>query len=280
VAAAATSWGSQAVAARILLTAGIDASQLVSARTALAFLILVVGLAGLRRDVLRVRLGELARLVMLGVVGMALSQYTYYVALARIPVATTLLIVYTSPLFVLAAIAVFYREPLRRHEILAAALTLAGAMLVIRAYDLRGLRLNALGLAAGLFCAAGFAFYNLWAKTIAGVSPWTMLVYSLGSAAAFWVPLAPPWAFLLEPHSPRIWVGFAVIVIFGTLVPFGLYLAGLARISAAQASVTSTLEPVVAAGVAFLALGEILAWPQLLGGLLVLGGIALLQARA
>ena len=75
-----------------------------------------------------------------------------------------------------------------------------------------------------------------------------------------------------------MWVGFAVVVIFGTLVPFALYLAGLARITAAQASVTSTLEPVVAAFVAFLALGETLTAPQVLGGALVLGGIALLHA--
>lgn len=280
VALAATSWGAQAVVAKVLLTAGVEPSHLVSARTASAFVILLLGLSTLRRDLLRVSARDLGRLALLGVVGMALSQYAYYVALSRIPVATTLLLIYTSPLLVLAAVAVFHGEPVRRHEVAAAVLTLVGAGLVIRAYDLRALRLGALGVGAGLLCAVGFAFYNLWAKTIRGVSPWTMLAVTLGSATLFWVPLAPPWLFLGAPHPPRLWLGFAVVVIFGTLLPFGLYLMGLARITAAHASVTSTLEPVVAAVAAFLALGETLAPPQLLGALLVLGGIALLQARA
>ena len=125
-----------------------------------------------------------------------------------------------------------------------------------------------------------FAFYSLWARRVAPrLSPWTMLAYSLATAAVVWVPVAPPWRVLLALHSPSTWTGFAVVVTFGTLVPFGLYLAGLARIRAAHASVTSCLEPVVAATVAFFVLGESLEGLQLLGGALILAGIALLHAR-
>jgi drug/metabolite transporter (DMT)-like permease len=106
-----------------------------------------------------------------------------------------------------------------------------------------------------------------------------MLAYSLATAAVVWVPLAPPWRVLLAPHPPAMWTGFAVVVVFGTLVPFALYLAGLARIRAAHASVTSCLEPVVAATVAFVVLGESLGALQLVGGALILAGIALLHAR-
>ncbi|MGH7318627.1 MAG: DMT family transporter [Candidatus Rokuibacteriota bacterium] len=279
VAAAATSWGSQSVVAKILLASGLAPSTLVSARTASAFLLLILGLAGLAPRLLRVTRRTLGRIAVLGIFGMALSQYTYYFALTQIPVVTALLVIFTSPLFVLAASALAYREPVRRGDLVAAVVTLAGAALVIRVYDPAGLRVNALGIAASLFCAVSFAFYSLWAKTVP-VSPWTMLTYSLGTAAAFWIPLAPPWGFLLAPHPPRMWAGFAVIVVFGTLVPFGLFLAGLRRISAAHASVMSTLEPVVAAGVALVVLGESLAWPQLAGGALVLAGIGLLHTRA
>lgn len=280
VAAAATSWGAQAVVAKLLLTSGFDPSSLVSTRTALAGLILVATLAGLKPELLRVTGRDLGHLAVLGTVGMALSQYTYYFALTRIPVATVLLVAYTSPLLVLAATVVIYGEPLRRRDLAAAAVTLGGAGLVVRAYEPALLRPSAAGLLASAFCAAGFAFYSLWAKRVSPrVSPWTTLTYSLATAAAFWLPLAPPWTLLLRPHPPAAWAGIAVVVLFGTLVPFGLYLAGLSRISAAHASVTATLEPVVAAIVAFLVLGEGLEWPQLLGAGLILAGIALLHAR-
>jgi drug/metabolite transporter (DMT)-like permease len=122
------------------------------------------------------------------------------------------------------------------------------------------------------------AFYNLWAHRVAPrISPWTGLTYSLGCAAAFWLPVAPPWEFLLAAHPPRTWAAFALVAVFGTLVPFGLYLAGLRHISAAHANVTSMLERVVAAGVAYLLLGETLDGLQLAGAALVLAGLVLLQ---
>lgn len=281
VATAATSWGAQSVVAKLLLTGGLAASSLISSRTAIAALVLIAALAALRPRLLRVSARVAGRLAVLGLVGMALSNYTYYFALTRIPIATAVLLIYTAPLFVLAASVMLYGERLRRSDLVAAALTLAGAALVVRAYEPAALEVNAPGLAAGVLCAVAFAFYSLWAKDVAHrVSPWTVLTYSLASAAVFWLPLAPPWALLEVPHPPAVWAGLGILVVFGTLIPFPLYLAGLGRISAAHASLTSTLEPVVAAGVAFAVLGESLAGPQLVGGALILIGISLLHARS
>jgi drug/metabolite transporter (DMT)-like permease len=280
VAAAATSWGSQGVVAKLLLASGLPPAGLVSARTAVAALVVALALAVVRPGLLRIRGPDFWRLALLGVVGMALSQYSYYVALSRIPVATALLVTFTAPLLVLAAGVVLHGEPVGLRDVAAAAATLAGAALVVRAYEPALLRIDAVGLAASGFCAVAFAFYSLWARRMARrLSPWTLLAYSLATATAFWVLLAPPWRVLLAPHPPAVWAGFTVVVTFGTLVPFALYLAGLARIQAAHASITSCLEPVVAAIVAFFALGEALEAPQLIGGALILAGIGLLHAR-
>lgn len=280
VAAAAISWGAQSAIAKLLLTSGSSPAALVSARTATAFLLMAAALGLADRRLLRTRPRELGHLALLGIVGMALSQYGYYAALTRVPVATALLIIYTSPLFVLAGAALWDREPLRPGDVIAAIVTLAGAGLVVRAHGAGSLGFHAVGVMAAILSALTFAFYSLWARRMAPrVSPWTGLTYSLGSAALFWIPVAPPWTFLSAEHPPRMWLSFAVVVVFGTLVPFGLYLAGLRWISAAHANITSTIEPVVAAAGAYVVLGEALAWPQLLGGLLVLSGVGALQIR-
>jgi len=280
VAAAAISWGAQSAIAKLLLTSGSSPAALVSARTATAFLLMAAALGLADRRLLRTRPRELGHLALLGIVGMALSQYGYYAALTRIPVATTLLIIYTSPLFVLAGSALWDREPLRTGDVIAAVVTLAGAGLVVRAHSAGSLGFHAVGVMAAILSALTFAFYSLWARRMAPrVSPWTGLTYSLGCAAVFWIPVAPPWTFLSAEHPPRMWLSFAVVVVFGTLVPFGLYLAGLRWISAAHANITSTIEPVVAAAGAYVVLGEALVWPQLVGGLLVLSGVAALQVR-
>src|SRR3970040_1917879 len=149
VAAAAASWGAQSVVAKLLLTGGLDAAALISTRTALATGIMVVPLAGCNRAPPRGR-RHLGRLVVLVVVGMAFSNYTYYFALQRIPVATAALLIYTAPLLVLGASVFLYREPLLRTDVLAAAATLLGATLVVRAYHPAVLQVNLAGITASI----------------------------------------------------------------------------------------------------------------------------------
>lgn len=281
VGVAAILWGGQSVVAKFLLASGIPIPTLVSARALLAFLVLAAVLGALSPASLRVAWRDLPYLAALGILGMALSSFTYYFALTRLPVATAVLILYTSPLLVLGASAVLWGEPIRRRDLTGALLALLGCALVIRAYAPAALRLNALGVAGAFFGACAFAFYNLWGKPgTRRFSPWTMLVYAVGFSAAFWVLVAPPWRFFLEPHPGLIWAGLGVVVVAGTILPFACYLAGLARISAAHANLTSTLEPVAAALAAFLILGETLEWPQLLGGALTLVGIGVIHERA
>ena len=280
VGAAAVLWGGQSVVVKFLLASGIPVATLVSARTSLAFFLLAAVLAATAPRSFSIRRRDLPYFAVLGILGMALSNFTYYFALTQLPVATAVLILYTSPLLVLGASAVLWAEPIRRRDLAGALLALLGCALVIRIYAPAALRLSALGVAAALFGACAFAFYNLWGKSgTSRFSAWTILAYALGFSAGFWILIAPPWGFFLSPHRGAIWAGLAVVVVAGTILPFACYLAGLARISAAHANLTSTLEPLAAALAAFLVLGETLAWPQLLGGALTLAGIALIHER-
>ena len=279
-AGAATSWGAQTIVAKLLLTSGLPATSLVSTRTAIAALVLTTALALVRPELLRVSPRILWRLALLGIAGMSLSNYTYYVTLSLIPVAMAAILLYMTPLFVLAGGVLFLREPLRRQDVLAAAVTIVGAVLLVRAYEPSGLRVSLVGLALGIFNAISFAFLNLWTKALPGrLSPWTVLVYAFIAGTLFWLPIAPPWWVVLEPQPASVWLGIGIVTVFGTLLPYALYFAALARISATHVSVTSTLEPVVSGLVAFAVLGETLAPPQLAGGALVLAGIGLLHLR-
>jgi drug/metabolite transporter (DMT)-like permease len=279
-AGAATSWGAQTIVAKLLLTSGLPATWLVSARTALAVIVLTAATALVRPGLLRVHPGDLWRLALLGTAGMSLSNYTYYLTLTLIPVAMAAILLYMTPLFVLAGSILFFRERLRRQDLLAAAVTIVGAVLLVRVYESSAIRVNALGLTLGIFNAISFAFLNLWAKTLPPrLSPWTVLVYAFAAGTLFWLPLSPPWQILLTSQPTSVWLGLGIVTVFGTLLPYALYFAALTRISAAHVSVTSTLEPVVSGIVAFAVLGEILAPPQLAGGALVLAGIALLHVR-
>ena len=79
--------------------------------------------------------------------------------------------------------------------------------------------------------------------------------------------------------APSDWPYFLYVAIMATAVPFTLYASALVSIRGSVATLLAMLEPVLAAALAWVALGETLAPVQLLGGALILAAIAL-AARA
>ena len=67
------------------------------------------------------------------------------------------------------------------------------------------------------------------------------------------------------------------IAVCGTIVPFGLYFEGIRRIKPTHASITATLEPISAAVIAAVFLGEAMGALQITGGLIVIVSIVTLQ---
>jgi len=88
-----------------------------------------------------------------------------------------------------------------------------------------------------------------------------------------------PFRYLWAGYTFIEWVWLIYISVMGTLIPFGLFFVGVNHIRSTRATITATLEPISAGFIAYLFLGESLAPPQILGGILVVGAIVLLQFR-
>ncbi len=86
--------------------------------------------------------------------------------------------------------------------------------------------------------------------------------------------------------SPSVGPEFATVVglvlfviIFGTILSFGLYMAGLERLAATETGVAASVEPIVASIAAYVFLGVRLDPLQYLGGALILVAVALIASR-
>jgi uncharacterized membrane protein len=142
-------------------------------------------------------------------------------------------------------------------------------------------RVSGAGLAWGLASAAFFALYTLLGKYAAGRhAPWTLLAYGLLAASVFWCAYIGPARIAAVYRDPRLAAAVVFVAVVSTIVPFGAYLHGLHLIQATEASVTATLEPVVAGIGAFFAFGEALSAAQIAGGALVIAAILLVQLPA
>jgi drug/metabolite transporter (DMT)-like permease len=90
----------------------------------------------------------------------------------------------------------------------------------------------------------------------------------------------------LSYQFPSTWYGLAFVtwlvvfvIVFGTILAYGLYLAGLRRLSATEIGLASSSEPIVASGAAYLLLGVILTAVQYLGGAMIILAVILLASR-
>jgi drug/metabolite transporter (DMT)-like permease len=276
---AALLWALSGNAAKVLFLQGVSPFHLVQLRTTIAATFLVAALFLFRRDLLKISRKDIPYFVLLGVV-LAAVQFTYLYTISKIPVAAAILIQYQSPALIALHAHFVRKRSLSLLAVAAIAGAIAGCYLMAGAYNVKLFSLNREGIVFGLASAAVFAVYTV--KSEEGMriySGWTLLLYALLGAAIVWNVLLPPFGAFVAGYNILSWGYILYIGIFGTILPFGLYHAGIRAIEATQASVTATLEPVFAGILAYALFGEVLEPLQLAGACLVMASIILLQVR-
>lgn len=257
----------------------VEPTVLSGARAFSAFVLLVVYLAIFRRGDLKIELREAPFFAVFGVAGLAMVHYTYFktISITHDP-ATAILLEYLAPVLVLAFSVLFLRHKLTWTLPAGVALSVLGCALVVGAVGGAGLSIPPAGVAWGLLSAVFFAAYSLMGSVAARrYPPYTTLVWGLGFASAFWFAVlgVKPVISLLTDAKTALAVLFIAVV--STIVPFAAFLTALRHIAPTNATVTSTVEPVLAAIGAYFLFGTALTSMQMVGGALVIAAIAVVQ---
>jgi len=274
----ATLWGVSSVVAKSLFIIGLPPAELVQIRLTLAAFMLFLILLIFDRKRITIALKDLPYFLILGFVGVAGVQFTYYYAISKIHVGPAVLTQYLSPIWIAFYAFIFQKEPLTKGKIIALILAVLGCYLTLGGHRMDLLKFNRVGIVSGLISSLFFSFYALYGeKGLKKYDPWTLILYGFGFGAVFYWILISPMKIIREGYSLKIWMAFLYIAIFSTLIPFGLYFKGIERVRATRASITATWEPVVAGVTAYIVLGEVLLPLQILGGIGVIAAIVLLQ---
>jgi len=243
----------------------------------IASAVLLAWLAAANPSALKISRQSLPRFILLGFV-LAATMFTYFYAISKIQVAAAILLQYQSPVLVAAYALMFSRERHSTATLVAIAGSGLGCYLAVGAYTLDLLSLNKAGIIGGLSAAAFLACYTLLSESaLRRYKPWTVLFYASLFSAASCNILLPPFEGLTRSYSAIQWFWILFISIAGTAVSLGLYNKGLRLIRSTHASVTATLQPISAAVLAFLFLGEAMSPWQLVGVGLVVASIVVLQ---
>ena len=288
IAAAAFFWGVSAslgraaFAGRLLPGAGIgsvDPLILSQCRTSFSFLavaVALVGRYGWKR--LQIPRRDLFNLFLLGLGGVAASNYFYYLAIERTNVATAIIVQYTAPVWVLVYMVARGKERLSSSKMGSVLLAIIGIGLVIGVIGQRRLQLDVIGVAAALAAAFSFSYYNIGGHhLLARYDRWTVLLYTTFSASLFWILINPPNKIAAAHYSAATWIFLALFSFLSVLLPFAFYFAGLERLVPTKAIIASCLEPVFSILIAALALKEVVRPLQATGIVMVLCAIVLAQ---
>jgi len=81
------------------------------------------------------------------------------------------------------------------------------------------------------------------------------------------------------PATRAGWISIIAIALISTVLGIVTFLAGLRRIGPANASMLSTLEPVVTVFLAAIALGETITFFRIVGGMMVLSAVILISKK-
>ena len=265
----------------------IDPLILAQSRTTISLLVIVPILLLRRRSALRVRGSHLLQFFLLGVVGLAASNYFYYLAIDRTSVATAIVLQYVAPVWVLFYMLARGLQQPTIQRILGVVLAVVGcgfavgeiaAQISFPWLGLSGVRFNTIGVVAAELAALSFAFYNVYGQHLLQTyQRWTVLAYALFGAAAFWIVLNPPWKIAAHHYSGGQWVFMALFSMTSMLIPFSFYFTGLQHLDPTRAIVTSCLEPVWAILLTAILLGELVSPIQVLGMVIVLSATVLIQ---
>jgi drug/metabolite transporter (DMT)-like permease len=272
IAISAASFGTLAIFGRFLYAQGMDTFTVLFLRFGFSALLMTLILILRHEPLPRGRV--LVLLIGMGAIGYVGQSFSYLSAIKYASAGLVALLLYLYPMFVFVLSVIFLHEKVTWVKVGALALALVGTALTVG---------PAGGQALGIFFALSAAsIYSVYIivgtdvmKHVSAVQSSVVIFASAGTV--YGILTAVNGAHL--PANVSGWWLMAGIVLVATVIPVVTFLAGLERIGPTNASLLSTLEPVVTVLLAAWLFAERLDTVTMFGGALILVAVMIL-ARA
>ncbi|MGW0550373.1 DMT family transporter [Streptomyces altiplanensis] len=289
---AGTAWGTAGAAASLTFLASDLGPLALSFWRCAGGLVLLVAVRALRRRPAvaatapaEPRRRRLTRILVTGL-GLTVFQSAYFAAVQATGLAVgTVVTMGAAPVLVALGARLTMGERLGR----AGTLTVAGALagLAVMVLGSGGTSVRPVGVLFALLSAAGYAAMTLLTRRLGrdggGADPFATTAWAFAICSLCLLPFAAAEGLLPHTADPvRVLWLLVYVAAVPTALAYALYFAGAAVVRSATVSVITLLEPVSAAVIAVVLLGEHLAPATVAGTLLLLAavvGLAVAEAR-
>ena len=271
IAVSASSFGAMAIFARIAYEAGANPVTVLFLRFTIAAIFMVAIMAA--KDIAFPRGRTLITLLCMGGLGYVGVSLAFFTALTMAPAGLVAILLYLYPAFVTVLATIFFKKSVTILKMGALLLSLGGTILII---GLDGGRGQFLGIVLAITAAVLYSIYIIvGSKAVSNVNVLAASTTVIIAAGVVFSAIVAVKGVKL-PATPTGWVAVFAIALVSTALAIVTFFAGLKRIDPANASMISTLEPVVTVVLAVIVLGEAITMPKILGGMMILAAVTLL----
>jgi len=213
-------------------------------------------------------------LILLSIFGYAGSQFLYLAAIQFSNAATATLLQFLFLPMVAGYEAVTKSLSWSHRWTFTLLLAATGTLLLVVGSTFNIL-VTPIGLTTGLAAAVAAAYYTLGSRHyVRTLGSWWITCWGFTIGGLVTLP------FGLVSLSDYSWPSnVSFVIVFGTVLAFGLYVSGLQRLSATETGVASSAEPIMSAIAAYLFLGVVLTPTQYFGGALMISAVMLVATR-
>jgi drug/metabolite transporter (DMT)-like permease len=271
-------WALSGVISKFFFNQAVSPFVVMEFKLTCASFLLLIYLRQKHPEALNLPRDDIKRFLILGVFGVAGIQLTYLYTISQLNVATAIFLQYLAPAIIAIYAVLRHQESMRLPWAIALALACVGSALMISNQILPGDVWPWQGVLTGFASAGAFAFYTVYSRSLLRkYGSWTVLTYGfLFGAIPFWL-IMPLWTIWTHHYGWLVWLFFVYTAVFATIIPYGLFLKGLNYIKASRATLACTIEPALAAILAYLILGERLSQWQIVGCALIFLSLLILQ---
>jgi len=200
---------------------------------------------------------DLAQILLFGLIGMLGTQYTYFSAIQFSNAAIATVLTYFGPTLVLIYMCLREKRKPLKYEVVSICLSSFGVFLLATHGDITSLQISFKALIWGILSALSVVFYT--------VQPESLL-------KKYGASITKPWNISVTFDFVTFLV-LMLIIVFGTIIAFILYLTGVNIIGPTKASIIACIEPVAATICAILFLGVSFGFLDLIGFICIISTI-------
>lgn len=216
---------------------------------------------------------DLLQIVLFGLIGMLGTQYTYFSAIQFSNAAIATVLTYFGPTLVLIYMCLREKRKPLKYEIVSICLSSFGVFLLATHGDITSLQISFKALVWGILSALSVVFYTVQPESLLKkygasiVVAWGMMIGGI-----FITFVTKPWNISVTFDFVTFLV-LMLIIVFGTIIAFILYLTGVNIIGPTKASIIACIEPVAATICAILFLGVSFGFLDLIGFICIISTI-------